>query len=164
MEEKFIIEENKKLCSDYPFLIPKNRWTGDIVKDYDYTWTELDGMPDGWKKAFGENLCREIKNVLNQIDKDYNKKISADYRITQVKEKYGELCWYTNWSTKELDEVIQKYKDLSIRTCFYCGAQATKISTDYILPYCDICVEKTLKEYSHLKFINLDEYLERIEK
>lgn len=47
-------EYNKQLVEKYPFLLPRNRWTGKVQEDYDYSYTELDGMPDGWRKAFGE--------------------------------------------------------------------------------------------------------------
>lgn len=95
---------NKQLCERYPFLIPSNRfsgikiteaqnggyWPGDpeAIPEYDYEYTELDSMPDGWRKAFGEQMCEELKNELlkfNYLDK---------YRITQIKEKFGTLRWY----------------------------------------------------------------------
>ena len=54
-------EYNKQLVKKYPFLLPRNRWTGKVPKEYDYSYTELDDMPDGWRKAFGEQMCEEIK-------------------------------------------------------------------------------------------------------
>ena len=51
------IESNHKLIERFPFLIPRNRWTGKVPEDYDYSYTELDSMPDGWRKAFGEQMC-----------------------------------------------------------------------------------------------------------
>ena len=44
------IESNHKLIERFPFLIPRNRWTGKVPEDYDYSYTELDSMPDGWRK------------------------------------------------------------------------------------------------------------------
>ena len=38
-------ESNQKLIERFPFLIPRNRWTGKIPEDYDYSYTELDSMP-----------------------------------------------------------------------------------------------------------------------
>ena len=80
MDEK-IIAENKRLVEEYPFLIPRNRFTDEIPDDYDYTYTELDDMPDGWRKAFGEQMCAEIKEALGPD--------IYDYRVIQIKEKYG---------------------------------------------------------------------------
>ena len=92
-------EENKKLCEKYPFLIPSNRfsgkriteasgggyWPGDpeVVPEYDWEYTELDNMPDGWRIAFGEQLCAELKEELDRAG------YTDQYRITQIKEKFG---------------------------------------------------------------------------
>ena len=45
--------KNYILIKKYPFLKPKNVWNEKVPKDYDYSYTELDMMPRGWKKSFG---------------------------------------------------------------------------------------------------------------
>lgn len=145
---------NKELCEKFSFLIPTNRWTGKVVKDYDYSWTELDAMPDGWRKAFGEKICEEIKNELNKLPEDIRK----NYHIIQIKEKYGYLCWYDNWHTEEIRNVLNKYERLSERTCIKCGAAATKISDGWISPYCDSCASLL----NIKSFIPIDKYLEGV--
>ena len=134
------IEQNKKLVKAFPFLLPRNRWTDEVVEDYDYTWTELDAMPEGWRKLFGEHMCAEIAAILkkaNYLDK---------YRIIQIKEKYGSLRWYGSGVpveiSDELNILIRCYETLSERTCIVCGAPATRITTGWISPYCDNCVSK----------------------
>ena len=57
-------ESNQKLIERFPFLIPRNRWTGKVPEDYDYSYTELDSMPDGWRKAFGEQMCEDIRELF----------------------------------------------------------------------------------------------------
>ena len=47
INERRKIKENKKLVKEFPFLLPRNVWTGEIISDYDYSFTELDSMPDG---------------------------------------------------------------------------------------------------------------------
>ena len=47
------------------------------------TYTELNSMPIGWRKAFGIQMCKEIKQALKKHNYLYN------YRIMQIKEKYG---------------------------------------------------------------------------
>lgn len=135
------IEKNKELCKKYPFLIPRNRWTGEVVEDYDYSYTELDAMPDGWRKVFGEQMCEEIQNELNKLSEEDKLK----YRILQIKEKYGYLRWYSNWHTDEIAKIITKYEELSERTCIKCGAPATKISLGWISPWCDECAKEVTK-------------------
>ena len=146
---KYTKEQNRELCKKYPFLIPSNRWSGmriteadnggywpgnlDSIPKYDYEYTELDNMPDGWRKAFGEEMCGELKSELEQagyIDK---------YRITQIKEKFGTLRWYDNGNTDAGREIISKYEALSARTCICCGKPATRIGINWISPYCDDC-------------------------
>lgn len=107
---KQIKEFNKSLTERYPWLIPINNWSGkritdcigsdgeegfwpgspDKHPDYDYEYTSLDNMPDGWRIAFGDQMIEEIHQELikyNFVDK---------YQIVQIKEKYGGLRWYDN--------------------------------------------------------------------
>ena len=73
-------ESNQKLIERFPFLMPRNRWTGEVPEDYDYSYTELDSMPDGWRKAFGEQMCEDIREELVRAE------YLDQYRITQIKE------------------------------------------------------------------------------
>ena len=97
------------------------------------TYTELDAMNSGWRKAFGIQMCKELKTQLKK------EKFLYKYRILQIKEKFGILCWYDKYSSKEVQKIIQKYEDLSWNTCVICGKPATKISSGWICPYCDDC-------------------------
>lgn len=129
--------KNKKLCKQYPFLTIRN-WRNDEPIGYEFTY--LDDMPNGWRKAFGEQMCEEIKQVLVKANYLY------DYRVAQVKEKYGSLRWYDEGAPssiyKELQDIINKYEEISERTCIWCGRPATKISLGWISPWCDKCAEK----------------------
>lgn len=125
---------NRKLIERYPFLMPHNRWTDKIPEDFDYSYTELDAMPYGWRKAFGEQLCDEIREELIRVG--YLEK----YRITQIKEKYGSLRWYDFGCTEKMaNEIIPRYTRLSKKICIVCGAPATKKYLGWISPYCDAC-------------------------
>ena len=150
---KNVKKKNEELCSKYPFLVPSNRWSGlkiteaddggywpgapNEIPEYDYEYTELDDMPEGWRIAFGEQMCDEILEELkahNFVDK---------YRICQIKEKYGGLRWYDNGGTEKLyNEIIPKYEKMSYKTCIHCGKPATKVSTGWISPWCDDCAKE----------------------
>ena len=149
----------KELKTRYPFLIPRNRFTDKICdgigmtqEEYD-NWSELDDMPDGWRKAFGEQMCEEIYQALlkNGGEEAVNK-----YRIIQIKEKWGYLHWYDSNGNAEINKVIRKYEDISEKTCITCGKPATKISLGWISPYCDNCADEPSK-YCGIKFIPIDE-------
>ena len=145
IKKKRIKMENKRLCKRYPFLRPRNRFDDIIMWEHPkwdwryarpYEWTELDAMPDGWRKAFGKQMCEEIRNAL--IEENYLYK----YRIVQIKEKYGSLRWYDWASSKKVQDIIDKYEEISARTCICCGRPATKISKGWISPFCDRCAGK----------------------
>lgn len=110
-------------------------------------------MPDGWRKAFGEQMCEDIREEL--VHAEY----LDQYRTSQIKEKYGTLCWYDFGCTERmLRDIIPKYEHLSARTCIRCGNPATKVSTGWISPYCDTCAGKI----SHAeRFISIGEWLDR---
>lgn len=145
-------ETNKKLIERFPFLMPHNRWTDEVPEDFDYSYTELDSMPDGWRKAFAEQMCEEIREELVRVD--YLDK----YRITQIKEKYGTLRWYDFGCTERmLREIIPKYEQLSVKTCIKCGNPATKVSAGWISPYCDACANE-IGQYE--RFIPIEDWLD----
>lgn len=116
------------------------------------SYTELDAMEEGWRKCFGEGMCKEIRNslILTYIKnenpttlfgkvKAYYKglKLLFSYRILQIKEKYGSLRWYSNGDTAETMEIISKYETLSMKTCIICGKDASFRSVGWICPYCE---------------------------
>lgn len=144
-------EENIALCERYPFLLPWNRWSGkkiteaedggywpgdpDAVPEYDYEYTELDSLPDGWDIAFGRQMCEELREALIEDD-DLDK-----WRIVQMKEKFGGLRLYDNGCKQgsRVPDIIEKYERISERTCINCGKPATKITCGWIMPVCDDC-------------------------
>ena len=137
IKKKQIKMKYNKLCKRYPFLVIRH-WRTDKPIEYPYTY--LDDMPDGWRRAFGTQMCEEIRKVLIKGRYLY------DYRIVQVKEKYGGLRWYDGYVPSsiyhEFQDIINKYEELSYRTCICCGRPATKISQDWISPFCDRCAGK----------------------
>ena len=68
------------------------------------SYTELDAMESGWRKAFGIQMCKEIKKELKKH------KFLYKYRIFQIKEKWG--CYDTE--TEVLTKDGWKYfKDIT---------------------------------------------------
>ena len=100
------------------------------------SYTELDAMEPGWRKTFGIQMCKEIKQELKKHNFLYK------YRIFQIKEKYGELRWYDAGIPKDskIFDIIVKYTEISYKTCGVCGKPATKITKGWIYPYCDDCI------------------------
>lgn len=123
----------------YNFWYKVVDWIDEKVLDKIFflpSYTELDAMDAGWRKAFGIQMCKEIKAELKKH------KFLYKYRIVQIKEKWGYLHWYDGGTPKDskIYDIIRKYEQISAKTCVVCGKPATKMSTGWISPYCDDCV------------------------
>lgn len=116
------------------------------------SYTELDSLDKGWRIRFGEDICRDIRNsLLHTYTKEIKNKIFIsyiiayvkgirmllNYRIEQIKEKYGSLRWYSMGDTEEIHNIINKYETISYNTCIVCGKPAKYITKGWICPYCE---------------------------
>ena len=45
--DKSNVQLNKLMIKEFPFLLPRNRWTGLVDDDYDYSYNELEAIPEG---------------------------------------------------------------------------------------------------------------------
>lgn len=129
---------NHQLVDLFPFLLPHNRWTDEVPSSYDYTYTELDGMSDGWRKAFGWDFINDLKAA---IIKDFGEEGLTKVRIVDIKEKWGYLHVYMT-DSPAINEVLKKYIRLSKRHCIYCGKPAQWVSLGWISPWCHDCAER----------------------
>ena len=93
--DKSDVQLNKLMIKEFPFLLPRNRWTGLVDDDYDYSYNELEAMSEGWLIAFGYEMICELRDELASAN------LLNDYRIMEIKEKYGTLCWYDAGNTKK---------------------------------------------------------------
>ncbi len=149
------------LCGKYPFLVPRYGWSGEIVKDYDYTSTYLDDIPVGWRKAFGEMMCEEIKQELvrcNYLD---------EFRIVQAKEKFGEARIYTNGTPVDckVPEIIDNYSMLSRNICIICGKPDVPITNNgWISPYCKKCYTAPSDWYKEEHSDKIEEFIKTHEE
>lgn len=131
---------NKELCERYPFLIPRNDWTGEICwvnKKFDNTLA--DDFPRGWWKAFGLQLCEELREDLIKCN------YLNEFRFFQIKEKFGQLRAYTGSLPIESNahRIIDKYSYLSENICIGCGKPDVPMLYDgWYSPYCFDCHRK----------------------
>lgn len=113
------------------------------------SYTELDAMEPGWRKAFGIQMCKEIRKQL------IKEKRLFKWRIVQLKEKFGGIRLYSNFASDELYDIIDKYEQISAKTCGVCGKPATKMSKGWIYPYCDDCIgDRNFTEIDKNPFAN----------
>lgn len=113
---------------------------------------------DGWYWLI-DNLCGAIQTYLD--NKNAGIKFGNKYRVpanpvkeewrveaTQVKEKFGRLCFYVNSSDDELRGMINLAEHLSYRICEACGTtENVKVRDDgWISTLCDNCDQERKKK------------------
>ena len=127
--------KNFILILKYPFLSPG------YYKNRRYYWvyhTLLDGMPDAWIESFGEQMLKDFKKVLKKNKQLYK------FRFADIKEKYGSLRLYSNFTSDEIDELVRYYEDLSISICCRCGKPSKYCTFAWIQYLCDECGHKII--------------------
>jgi ribosomal protein L37AE/L43A len=107
---------------------------------------------DGWNDLIwrlSEEIAPLVDNYNNSLAKeDFNKE---RFGVVQVKTKFGGLRYYTNWSIKEIDDIIEKYEIESYSTCEFCGKPGTQRGGGWIYTLCDECHIKYPSGYNHWK-------------
>ena len=138
--DEMIKEYNKELVEEYPFLLPRNVWTDELDKDYDYSYTLLDCVPDGWVDLFLQ-MCEDLKKQL--IEDNF----LENFRFTQIKEKWGKLQLYNFGCSKKANRILDNYTYISQFVCYRCGKPAKLYDIlHYTLPYCKDCLREQKKE------------------
>lgn len=119
-------------------------WYNDNLTALNAKMYDADLLPDGWTKTFIPKMKEELAKVLG----DY----VYDFVVFQIKEKYGTMRMYWSWADRKytsaelvdlaeisetVNDIIQKYENISEKTCVVCGKTATKMTTGWIIPVCD---------------------------
>lgn len=139
----------KTLIEEYPYLLPRNVFTDEVHKDYDYTYINGEyNLPDGWFELFLQ-CCEDIREPLikaNLLDK---------FRFTQIKEKFGSMRLYNSGATKEVQDILYKYEFLSEQVCSVCGKPAKVLTSGYICPYCEEHVRGSMENVDTTELIDI---------
>ena len=120
-------ENNRAIVNEYPFL----------KIDNEYNWIWLDSLEVGWRKAFGADLCCELKEALIKDD------CLDSFEFLDIKEKFGSLRLYAWGYSDNARDVLAKYEELSKYICGHCGNPAKYITSGWIYPLCEYCIKTT---------------------
>ena len=78
--------------------------------------------------------------IVAQLDRDIAA-IAPDYRVNQIKEKFGGLRFYFEVEGSELlrrvDELVDAAEAVAARTCEFCGAPGRARAGGWIKTTCD---------------------------
>ena len=120
-------DESKKYFPHEIDIVPQTPW-------------ELFGIEcgDGWKPL--------LKPIFDYIEKWNLEHPDAECAMTpdQIKEKWGQLCVYMNFSTEELDKLIVEAEEEASKTCEFCGSKEHVGMTlsGWMSTTCHDCVKK----------------------
>jgi hypothetical protein len=91
---------------------------------------------DGWFNIIW-NLCEKIEKCLKRISLE-------DFRVVQVKEKYGTLRFYINYGTDEIYTLIDKAERKSGKICEICGKFGKLNNLGWYKTRCKSCLKKEI--------------------
>lgn len=84
-------------------------------------------------------LVEPIYNRIQELNA-----VGASIEITQIKEKWGELCIYVSGAPDEIYEMIRDAEKKSIHVCEDCGAPTERVvgNCNWIYTLCPSCLNK----------------------
>lgn len=125
-------------CLKYPFYRVYRRVEGGKPV-YSMTW--YDYIPEGWKKAFGKQLTKDLKAVTKGV---------KDFKIGDVKEKWGSLRIYPMGSaTDEIWDLLHRYEQLSMCYCQKCGDPVRYRTKGWVSYLCETCFMQHMRSSSY---------------
>lgn len=138
-------------CFKYPFYKVYYRTAKKSRPTYSTTW--YDSIPDGWRKAFGKQLTKDLKKATKGI---------KGFRIIDVKEKWGTLRIYPAGNVPdEVWDLLRKYEQFSMCYCQNCGDPVRYCTKGWISYLCETCFMQHMKRSS---FSSIKEVCESYEK
>ena len=117
----------KELQNKYEFLKPTNIKEGLMAFGFE--------CGNGWLPL--------LEKLFIKMNKIVKKEKLKDFRVIQVKEKYGGARIYCNCSTNEIEDLIEKTEEESYKTCELCGSKNNVTQTKgWISSLCGKCLEE----------------------
>ena len=128
-------ELQEKLFNDYPGIFRQ--------RGLDRTVTAMCygiACGDGWYTLI-DTMCGNIKNQMDNVNRNKPEETHIVCEATQVKEKFGGLRFYVQGSDDYIDGIIDLAESMSYRICSQCGNASTpnKKKRGWIYTLCDNC-------------------------
>lgn len=125
-----IVLTQQQIYDKYPKIFVQHSWS--MTKTC-MCWGLCIG--NGWYHLIDE-LCQRIQN---NVDARGIRQIEA----IQVKEKYGSLCFYTNYHDDEISRFIRDAEHKAANTCSKCSKMGIARDDDgWLDVLCDSCFKK----------------------
>lgn len=130
-----ILEQNKQILSEYPFLWPIDDNGNRIpVEVFQYSQTLLDRVPPGWGRVMGHKLVQEMKRLCDESKVDYEK-----CHFTCFAARGGRLILRFNENVQGMERLFDQIEYMSSRICAECGNEAVRRELGSEFPICETC-------------------------
>lgn len=107
-------------------LHPNNKWREPEI------FSAYGDIPKGWNIAFG-------KLLLQDLDKEI-KSSGVDFKVQDIKEKFGQLRFYFSGGNENIHRIIDAYSVLSENICMICGKPDVYMTNcGWYYPCCKEC-------------------------
>jgi len=95
---------------------------------------------DGWYSLI-DTMCGNIKNQMDNANRNKPEEEHVVCEATQVKEKFGGLRFYVQGSDEFIDGIIDLAESMSYRICSQCGnaSAQNKNKRGWIYTLCNNC-------------------------
>ena len=127
-------ENTDRLFAKYKFFHPEDR-SSLMMFGFDHG--------DGWNDLITV-LCEGIQSHLDGLQR-MAVFPESPFEVLQVKEKFGTLRFYTNWTDSEIDKLIGEAEAKSAKTCEFCGKDGKRRGGGWVRTLCDGCDEEYQK-------------------
>ena len=117
---------DKYLCKRYPEMFIERNLSMQVTC---MCWGFECG--NGWFNLL-DSLCRCVTQYCKNNDVEIP-------RVTQVKEKFGTLRFYTSHSTEAINYLVSYAEDMSAVTCMHCGAVGKMYKESWVHCSCESC-------------------------
>ena len=128
-----------KLQEHFPYLIPRNVYTGDIIESDKPYILGFEGT--GWERLF-LLYCKHMREHLLAAN------ALETFQFTQLKEKYGSMRLYDTGAPSSAYAVGLEniYEYLGTVVCYRCGELTKYVTEGYVEYLCSSCKKKLKKK------------------
>jgi len=127
------IELEQKLFKAFPKLYRQKDLS---IRETAMCWGFSCG--DGWY-----DIIWKLSEKIEKYNEEHKKEFKEPIEAIQVKEKFGGLRFYTNYSTDEVDKWIREAEDEAWKTCERCGIKENIVHTKgWIYTLCKKCLKE----------------------
>lgn len=86
-------------------------------------YNHLFSDPKPGQLAVGDGWLPRIGQMLQEIEEHVKRHALPDFKILQIKEKFGQLRVYTSKGDEQLYAIIEKATEEVNKTCEICGTE-----------------------------------------